>query len=296
MALTGKQHTIIGRKVNGQQAYIVQNNLILPYQFLDLPVLDGITKWTELAPPGWSQYGPYYNLFLKYYLRRDGSVETIPNGGGNVHSIKCASFGSTLGLSKAINITTNTLSNQSIDIGNWSAPRITYEINIPANKNYVRFGAFCRVNSDDPLRSLNFGAISLHFKVNDVSSYLNYALIHGGGVNLLGNSSSYTYFNTYNVLKTYEAYYQWIGRPIIKVKKLNQINQSSIFNEWQYLNFEVPIPTFSYAAPDGDDNTNGKATSCTLSLYFGENNSYLNDGSGTQTGSVIFYYPYLNLI
>jgi hypothetical protein len=293
---SGKKHTLLGRTVDGQQIYTVQNNLITPYQFTALPIGDqGETKWTERAPIDWGQYGPYYNLFLKYYLRRDGSLETIPNGGGNVHSVKCASFGSALGLSKGTIVTTNTIANQDVDIGNWSVSNIQYQVDIPVDKNYVKFGVFYKVNSSDPLRNLNFAGIYIKFSIDGIASYVNYATIHGGGVNLLGNSSNYTYINSYG-LDPYNARKQWIGRPIIKFKKLAEINQSSVFDTWQYLEYIVPVPTFSTTPPETTDGADGKATSCMFHICFGENNYYLDDGSQINTGSVLFYYPFLNLI
>lgn len=291
----GKSHTFIGRTVDGQQIYTVQNNLINPYQFINLPSDDGITKWTEWAPINWEQFGPYYNLFLKYYLRRDGSLETIPDGGGNVHSVKCASLGSALGLIKRTQVTTNTIANEYIDIGNWSVSNIQYTVNIPVDKNYVKFGVFYKVNSSDPLRDLNFAGIYLKFNIDGISSYVNYATIHGGGVNLLGNSSNYTYINSYGP-DPYDATKQWIGIPIIKFKKLAEINQSSVFDTWQYLEFTVPVPTFSTTPVETTDGVNGKATSCTFHICFGENNSYLDVLPRVNTGSVLFYYPFLNLL
>ena len=289
----GKSHTFNGRTIDKSPIYRISDNLILPYQFTNLPVGNqGELKWTEEAPVGWVQYGPYYNLFLKYYLRRDGSLETIPNGGENVHSVKCASIGSSVQLQKAIVVTTNTISNNYLDIGNWSVSSINYTVTIPEDKNNVKFGVFYKVNSSDPLRDLNFAGIYLSFnRGNEFKSYVNYAIIHGGGVNLLGNNSTYTYFNTYDALKTYESYHQWVGSPITKTKKLAEINQSSVFDTWQYLEFNVPVPTFD-PLEDGED---GKATYCTLSICFGENNYYINDLSEINSGSVTFYYPFLNL-
>ena len=293
---TGKSHTFLGRTVDGQQVYIVQNNLITPYQFTSLPISDqGETRWTESAPIGWSQFGPYYNLFLKYYLRRDGSLETIPDGGGNVHSIKCASLGSTIELPKTTQVTTNTIANENIDIGNWSVSNIQYEVNIPVDKNSVKFGVFYKVNSSDPLRDLNFAGIYLKFNVDGISSYVNYATIHGGSVNLLGNSSNYSYINSYGP-DPYDATKQWIGRPIIKFKKLAEINQSSVFDTWKYLEYTVPVPTFSTTPLETTDGVDGKATSCTFHICFGENNSYLDVLPRVNTGSVLFYYPFLNLL
>jgi hypothetical protein len=182
----GKSHTFNGRTLDGSSIYRIPENLIVPYQFTNLPTDQGQVKWTEEAPVGWAQYGAYYNLFLKYYLRRDGSLETIPNGGGNVHSVKCASIGSSLGLAKAIGVTNNTIANQSSNIGNWSLSSISYLVSIPENKNNVKFGVFYKVNSIDPLRLLNFAGIFLNFSIGQFRSYTNYAIIHGGGVNLLG--------------------------------------------------------------------------------------------------------------
>lgn len=291
----GKQHTFIGRTVEGQQVYIVQNNLITPYQFTSLPTSEqGQVQWTEEPPLGWSQFGPYYNLFNKVYLRRDGSLETIPNGGGNVHSMKAFGLGTTIGLSKATQVTTNTIANQGIDLGNWSVSNIQYTVNIPVDKNYVKFGVFYKVNSSDPLRDLNFAGIYLKFNLDGLSSYVNYATIHGGGVNLLGNSSNYTYINSYGP-DPYDARKQWIGRQIIKFKKLAEINQSSVFDTWQYLEYIVPVPTFS-TTPGTTDGVDGRATSCTFHICFGENNSYLDVLPSVNTGSVLFYYPFLNLL
>jgi hypothetical protein len=301
-----KKHTFLGRTVDGQQIYTVQTNLITPYEFTSLPTgVQGQVQWTEKKPIGWaSQYGPYYNLFNKVYLRRDGSLETIPNGGGNVHSMKVFGIGSSLERPLAINV------QEPIQELNWSMPRIRYDVDLEyAGKSYVKFGVFYKVNSTDPLRSLNFAGIFLNFtrdisdeiQPRNISSYVNYAIIHGGDVDLLGNSSNYTYLNNY-LGSSFDARYQWLGEQIIKFKKLAQINQNSVFNTWQYLEFTVPIPTFSNdtAEPDGTDNgsfdNNGPATRCTLNICFGENNDYLDDNSGINSGSVLFYYPFLNLL
>jgi len=307
LSQTTKKHTFLGRTVDGQQIYTVENNLITPYKFIKLPIGNqGQVRWTEKQPIGWTnQYGPYYALFNKVYLRRDGSLETIPNGGGNVHSMKVFGLGSSLGRPQVINV------QEPIQDLNWSAPRIQYDINLQyLNKKSVRFGVFYKVNSTDPLRSLNFAGIFLNFTRNIsfngsnpfyLSSYVNYAIIHGGGVDLLGNSSNYTYLNNY-LSSPFDARYQWLGTPIIKFKKLAQIDQNSVFNTWQYLEFTVPIPTFSNdsAEPDGTNGgageNNGPATRCTLNICFGENNAYLDDNSRINSGSVLFYYPFLNLL
>ena len=63
-----------------------------------------------------------------------------------------------------------------------------------------------------------------------------------------------------------------------------------MFDGWQYLEFNVPVPTFDLL----EDGVAGKATYCNLSICFGENNSYLDDNSGINSGSVTFYYPFIN--
>jgi hypothetical protein len=298
----GKGHRFNGRTIDGQQIYTVQNNLITPYQFTSLPTgSNGGVKWTESPPVNWAQYGPYYNLFNKVYLKRDGTLETTPNGGRNVHSIKVFGLGSRLGLAKMINV------QQPIQEENWSLPIVRYSVDLYDGNPYthVKFGVFYKVNSTDQLRPKNFAGIFLNFtrnisydiQPNNLSSYVNYAVIHGGDVDLLGNSSNYTYLNNY-LPSVYDARNQWISREIIKFKKLAQINQNSVLNNWQYLEYIVPIPTFSnnIADPDGTNGNNGPSTRCTLNICFGENNSYLDDGSGINSGSVLFYYPFLNLI
>lgn len=279
---------------------IASNNSISPYhEFINLPTEAGIPKWTESPPQNWSQYGPYYNLFLKYYLKSHGEDETIPDGGGNVHALKAASFGSSLGVSpKARNVTSNTIST-SLENQDWSLSQILYTVPI-TTQTYVNFGCFYKVLEQDILRSLNFGGVALYFTKGFSKSYLNYSVVHGGGVSLLGNSS-YTYLNTYDASKTYEAYNQWLGQPIIKFKKLAQTTLRSgggqpnreLLNQWQFLNYQVEIPTF-VNTPE-NDGTTGKADSCTIMLFFGENNSYLDDGSGLNTGAVQFVYPFLSL-
>ena len=275
---------------------IRDNNSLYPNnEFKVLPTQGGVAKWTELGPNGWGQYGPYYNLFSKFYLKSDDSAESIPAGGGNIHCLKAAGIGSRLGVSISRNITKNPIGTTNL-ANDWSMYTIVANSVSITTQTYVDFGCFYRVTSNDPMRSLNFGAIAINFSRSTPvlsDSYLNYSIIHGGGVNLLGNSSTYTYFNTYDPAKTYEAYNQWLGSPIIKFKKLDEINQSSVFNQWQFLTYRVTIPTF-VNTPQNDGAT-GKAQTCTLRLCFCENNSYLDDGSGLNTGSIQFLYPFLNL-
>jgi len=273
---------------------ILDNNSLSPYhQFIDLPTANGIPKWTESAPVGWQQSAPYYNVFLKFYLKSNGGDETVPNGGQRIHALKAASFGSALGNHKAKNVTKNTIgtSNHAND---WSLSTIRRTVNIPPSQTFVNFGCFYKVLSKDPLRPLNFGAIAIHFSRQGVASYVNYSVIHGGEVDLLGNSATYTYLNTYNSSKVRESYHQWLGQPIIRFRKLSQINQNSVFNRWQFLNHKVVIPTFQSSPSEGDI-VDGKADSCTIMICFGENNSYLDDGSGLNTGAVQFLYPFLSL-
>jgi len=275
---------------------IRNNNSLYPNnEFIVLPTEGGVAKWTEIAPNGWSQYSPYYNVFLKFYLKSDESAESIPAGGGNIHCLKAAGIGSRLGITRSINITKNPIGTTNL-ANDWSLYNITATSVSITTQTYVDFGCFYRVTSNDPMRSLNFGAIAINFsRVTPVFSntYLNYSIIHGGGVNLLGNNSTYTYFNTYDVAKTYEAYNQWLGSAFIKFKKLDEINQSSVFNQWQFLTYRVEIPTF--VSTPQDDGATGKAQTCTLRLCFCENNSYLDDGSGLNTGPIQFLYPFLNL-
>jgi len=275
---------------------IRDNNSLYPTnQFIVLPTEGGVAKWTETPPNGWSQYSPYYNVFLKFYLKSDESAESIPAGGGNIHCLKAAGIGSRLGLGRERNITKNPIGTTNL-ANDWSLYNIVASSVSITTQTYVDFGCFYRVTSNDPMRSLNFGAIAINFSRSTPvlsNSYLNYSIIHGGGVNLLGNNSTYTYFNTYDVAKTYEAYNQWIGSAFIKFKKLDEINQSSVFNQWQFLSYRVIIPTF--VDTPQDDGATGKAQTCTLRLCFCENNSYLDDGSGLNTGSIQFLYPFLSL-
>jgi hypothetical protein len=296
MAL-GKSHTFNGRTVDGSSIYRIPENLILPYQFTSLPTGDqGQVQWTERGPVNWEWYGPYYNLFNKVYLRRDGSLETIPNGGGNVHSMKAFGLGTTADLPKVINLTND---QSPTDLTSWSVPRISYNVNIPANKNYVNFGCFYKVPANDRLRSRNFGAIYLHFNSNGPAgrnkSYFNFYVIGGEDIPFFpGNVFPYyLYLSNFGGAGFYNPNTQWINPTVIKLRQLGLVNQSSSTDDWQFLNLQVEIPTFSTTAPNGNDYYDGRPYSCTMALCFGENNAYLDDGSGINSGSIIFYYPFL---
>ena len=289
---------------------IRDNNSLSPYhEFRGLPTNAGIPYWTENSPNGWSQYSSYYNLFLKWYLKADESDENVADGGGRVHALKAGGIGSSLGLTKARNVTTNTIA-ETQDDEDWSVYKIFHTVPI-TTQTYVNFGGFYKVLQQDILRSLNFGGIAVFFTKGSSQSYLNYSIIHGGTASLLGNNSTYTYLNTYDGSKTYEAYNQWLGQPIIKLKKLAQTRLryegslapseiplagqpiTALLNQWQFLNYQVQIPMF-VSGPENDGVT-GKADSCTMMIFFGENNSYLDDGSGLNTGAVQFLYPFLSL-
>jgi len=293
----GKSHTFNGRTVDGEPIYRIPQNLILPYQFRLLPIGDqGQTKWTEAPPINWLQYGPYYNLFNKVYLRRDGSLETIPNGGGNVHSMKAFGLGTTVDQFPVANLANEILEET------WSVPRISYSVNVPANKTYVNFGCFYKVPANDRLRGGNFGAIYLHFNSagpeGSNSSYFNFYTICGGDIAFFpGNIyPNYLYLNRWTTAQPYSPMTQWIGQNVIKLRQLGSINQSSTTDDWQFLNFQVEIPTFSATDPNGNDYYDGRPSTCTMALCFGENNAYLDDNSGINSGSVLFYYPFLNLL
>ena len=294
----GKSHSFIGRTVEGQQIYRVQNNLILPYQFISLPISDqGQVEWTERAPIDWLQYGPYYNLFNKVYLRRDGSLETIPNGGGNVHSMKAFGLGTSADLPKVINLTTE---QSPTDLTSWSVPRIIYNVNVPADKTYVNFGCFYKVPANDRLRSRNFGAIYLHFNSDGPAgrnkSYFNFYAIGGEDVSFFpGNVFPYyLYLSNFGGGGFYSPNTQWINQDVIKLRQLGIVNQGSSTDNWQFLNLQVEIPTFSTTAPDGNDYYDGRPSTCTMALCFGENNAYLDVLPRVDSGSVLFYYPFLN--
>lgn len=293
----GKSHTFNGRTVEGNSIYRIPENLIVPYQFISLPTGDqGQVQWTERPPINWLQYGPYYNLFNKVYLRRDGSLETIPNGGGNVHSIKAFGLGTTAELSKVVNLT---IDQSPTDIGSWSVPRISYDVNVPENKTYVNFGCFYKVPANDRLRSRNFGAIYLHFNsagpAGANNSYFNFYVIGGEDVtNFPGNVfPNYLYLNNFGAGGFYNANTQWINPNVIKLRQLGLINQGSNTDDWQFLNFQVEIPTFSTTAPNGNDYYDGRPSTCTMALCFGENNSYLDVLPRVDSGSILFYYPFL---
>jgi hypothetical protein len=282
---------------------IRDNNSLSPYhEFRNLPNQDGIPRWTENPPPDWLQYGPYYNLFLKWYLKSNSSDENIADGGGRVHALKVGGIGSRLGVSPAArNVTINTTST-SDTFKDWSLYQIFYTIPI-TTQTYVNFGSFYKASFLDNLRPLNFGGIGLYFTKDSRSSYLNYSMVHGGSVNtLLGNDSTYTYLNTYDEFKTYEAYNQWLGQDIIKFKKLGARSDKTIIglpdreflDKWQFLNYQVEIPIFVDTFGE-DDGTTGKADSCTMMIFFGESNFYLDDDSDRNTGSVQFVNPFLSL-
>jgi hypothetical protein len=291
----GKSHTFNGRTVEGNSIYRIPENLIVPYEFRNLPLNIFGPTWTEEPPIGWSQYGPYYNLFNKVYLRRDGALETIANGGGNVHSMKAFGLGSSIGFNPAENLK-NIIMEEV-----WSVPRISYSVTIQENKNYVNFGCFYKVPANDRLRGGNFGAIYLHFNVpgdnGRNSSYFNFYIIGGENITdtFAGNIfPDYLYLNDYGVPPwEWQAQYQWIGQDVIKLRQLGLVNQSSTTDDWQFLNFKVEIPTFSTTSPSGNDYYDGRPVTCTLGLSFGENNAYLDVLPRVDSGSVLFYYPFL---
>jgi hypothetical protein len=290
----GKSHTFNGRAVDGEPIYRIPQNLILPYQFTSLPTdTQGQVVWSERPPINWNQYGPYRGLFNKVYLRRDGSLETIPNGGGNVHSIKTFGVGSTLGIDYLRNVSIDQYNNFTL-VNNWSIYQIDYTVNTPINKNYVNFGCFYKVPANDRLRPLNFGFIRIDFYVGGiVPSYMNYYTIGGEDMpTLVGGTNQYFYLNI-DESPVYVPYRQWNGARVIKLKNLGRTTQGSNTDDWQFLNFKVEIPTFSTTAPDGNDETNGRATNVTFKLGFAENLSYLDVLPRVNSGSVIFYYPFL---
>jgi hypothetical protein len=280
---------------------IADNNLLSPsHQFINLPTNNGNPYWTEDAPSGWLQYSPYYNVFLKFYLKADGSDENIANGGGNIHSLKSAGLGSSLGLSKAVSISTNTVLPPYSENKNWTLYQIFKTIPITTQTS-VNFGCFYKVLAQDFLRGFNFGGIALYFTKGARSSYLNYSAVHGGAVSILGGLTNYTYFNTYDSSKVYEAYNQWLGQDIIKIKRLALRNLTvrgvpnpAIVNQWQFLNHVVQIPTF-VSGGEENDGVSGVPDSCTMIIFFAENNSYLDDQSGINTGAIQFLYPFLTL-
>lgn len=275
----------------------IRDNNSFADDFINLPEDGGIPKWTENAPPGWVQYSPYYYVFLKWYIKADESDENIADGGGRVHALKVGGIGSSLGLTKERMLTFCPISCPlDVDESSFSIYSISRTVSI-TSQTFVDFGCFLKVLSQDSLRPRNIAGIALYFTKGIWSSYFNYSLVQGGDLyistSLPGNPDSYTYFNTYDALKVYEAYNQWIGQPIIKIKGLAKTYQSSIFNQWQFLNYRVQIPTF-VSSPE-DDGTTGKADSCTMMIFFGENNGYLDDGSGEKSGSVQFVRPFLSL-
>lgn len=274
----------------------ILNNNIFADDFISLPQTDGTPQWTENAPPGWLQYSPYYYVFIKWYLKAREIDENVADGGGRVHALKAGGIGSSLGLPDERMLTQCPIECSVEHNPNWSIYSISRTVSI-TTENFVNFGCFLKVLNQDPLRLRNIAGIALYFTKGIRQSYFNYSLVHGGdsfNIGLIpGNSSSYTYFSVYDPLKVYEAYYQWIGQPIIKIKSLAKINQSSIFNQWQFLNYQVEIPTF-VNSPD-DDGATGKADTCTMMIFFGENNGYLDDDSGLNTGAVQFLYPFLSL-
>lgn len=275
---------------------ILDNNSFAD-DFINLPTDGfGVPRWTENAPPGWSQYSPYYYVFLKWYLKAKEIDENVADGGGRVHALKAGGIGSSLGLTPDRMLTLCPISCSPSVNPDWSIYSISQTISI-TTENFVNFGCFLKVLNQDPLRPLNIAGIALYFTKSFRKSYFNYSLVHGGdsfNISLIpGDSSSYTYFNTYDASKVYEAYNQWIGQPIIKIKGLAKTNQSSIFNQWQFLNYKIDIPTFTNTPQD--DGITGKADSCTMMIFFGENNGYLDDGSGSRSGSVQFLRPFLSL-
>jgi hypothetical protein len=295
----GKSHTFNGRTVEGNPIYRIPENLIVPYQFTSLPTgAQGQVQWSENPPIGWGEYGPYFGIFNKVYLRRDGSLETIPNGGGNVHSIKTFGIGSTLTQPSARNVSIDQYDNYALE-NNWSIYQLDYNIfDIPINRNYVNFGCFYKVPANDRLRPLNFGFVRIDFSIASIfftppTSYINHYTICGENMpTLVGGTDSYYYINASEASppRIYSPYNH--GSAVIKLKNLGQKIQGPSTDDWQFLNFKVEIPTFS----EEDGLVNGKATQVNFKFGFGENLSYLDDDSGINSGSVIFYYPFLNLI
>jgi hypothetical protein len=278
----------------------IRDNNSFADDFINLPEIGGIPKWTENAPPGWLQYSPYYYVFLKWYLKAKEIDENVADGGGRVHALKVGGIGSSLGLTKERMLTFCPIQGCSQPGSpDFSIYSISQTVSI-TTENFVNFGCFLKVLDQDPLRQRNIAGIALYFTKGIRRSYFNYSLVQGGdfyiSTTLPGNPDSYTYFNTYDASKVYEAYNQWIGQPIIKIKGLAKTNQNSIFNQWQFLNYKIDIPTFdnSDSNPEKDGAT-GKADSCTMMIFFGENNGYLDDGSGSRSGAVQFLRPFLSL-
>lgn len=283
----GRTHSFIDRKVDGN--LIIKQNLIIPYKFENLPIDQyGNVQWSEFAPTNWVQYGPYRSVFNKVYLRKDESLETIPNGGGNEHIVKLFGVGSKLGLFPVSNLSVDQY-NDDIPINNWSLPRIFYAVNIPVNKTYVHFGCFYKIPANDRLRPLNLASVNIVLSSYGYSSYINHYTICGESVpTLVGGTDDYYAIYGYQESppRVYDPYKQWNGNSVKKIRNLGQKIQDSSTNDWQLLNFKIEIPN--------ENHPNFKKPSdVTFFLGFGENLTYLDDNSGFNTGSIYFYNPFL---
>jgi hypothetical protein len=177
-------------------------------------------------------------------------------------------------------------------------------VNIPIGATEVNFGAMVLCPKDDDLRPYNFGGFYI-FAGSPNRWSIDFTAVCGSSVPILpGSEAGKTYIKyeeaTSNSLYMWagpsfdpggEAVNRWNsylylrGSSVVDGASYTTQRPASDYRTWKQLNVRVPLPL---GGVGGSVNN----TQLGFSMYFAESRGYLND-SGTQSGSVWIYDPYV---
>lgn len=255
-------------------------------------------SWKFFSPV-FTNTGNYKSLAPKFFLKAQEPNNVLnPEDALQKRVVQMNGIGSTLIAFNDLNRgfpsipmkqITNTVAGTTSPSSDWTKYEMFQTVSIPGGATTMSFGVMARVRASDALRPLNFAGVYV-YSGSGSSWSVDHATICGSSVpSLLGGTSDYT---TYSELvgPPYEnSLYMWAGLNLdgldrwnttLKLRKRSQ-EEATAYSDWKQLSVTTTLPR---QMPN-----DGRVA---FSMFFAENHSYL-DNSGTPTGSVWFYNPYV---
>ena len=184
---------------------------------------------------------------------------------------------------------TNTVAGTTSPSSDWTKYEMFQTVSIPGGATTMSFGVMAKVRTSDALRPLNFAGVYV-YSGSGSSWSVDHATICGSSVpSLLGGTSGYTTYSELVGPPFENSIYMWAGLNLdgnerwnstLKLCKRSQ-EAATAYSDWKQLSVTTTLPR---QTPN-----DGRVA---FSMFFAENHSYL-DNSGTPTGSVWFYNPYV---
>lgn len=170
----------------------------------------------------------------------------------------------------------------------WTRHEWSQSVNVPSDATKATFGAYLRVPETDELRALNNGGLYLwqdtaaspptDVYVNVICARVDgqtYTFVTGAQTQGISSQTQWSGLN--NTIASGEYGFRW--NDDVDIQSVDYVNTSTL-RQFRRVEKEVTLQG------------SGSGRKVGLSMFFGENQSYLN-ASGTPSGAIQFYNPFV---